>query len=642
MNVSGAEVTVTHVPTGTTKTRTANEDGLFFVSDLLIGGPYEINASASGYQSQSESGLYLTLNKTAAVEITLVSNNMEEIGVTASATSGMIRMGGGISLGEDAIAGVPTINRSIADYAKFDPRVSINTENSKNSSITVMGAHERFNDFSVDGVSFNDPFGLNDNGFGSMRNPISMEFVDQISVDITPYDVSRGNTTGGSIATVTKSGSNDFHGSVFFIERDEDDVGELFGQDFAEFSEETKGFTFSGPIIEDKLFFFLGYEEFESGLPALYGAADSNFPNKAESATEADIAELVRISKDRYGFDPGQFTGFTAPETGEKTIIKLNANINDMHRAVFLYQSDEDSLPAGGYNRFSSNWVYYAPEIERNSITLYSDWNDRLSTKVRYSTYEYLSDPYSPGLTIPEMTVEVGDDNIRLGGERYRAANKIETKSDYISFKATYDLGNHVVTAGIDFEDTSLYNLFISRYNGEVRFDSIADYEAGTYSYLRAHVPQGGILDVDPVAANFNLEKTTLYIGDKIYLGDLTLNVGVRYDNVETPDAPRENPKFVARNGFSNAQRFDMSVVQPRIGFNYDASESLFGNVDRVISAEIRGGYGLFMGRIPNVWYGNAYSRSGGASDYWRIYGWDQTLPSFRCGGTVGQLFRHI
>ena len=268
VNVSGAEVTVTHVPTGTKKTRTANEDGLFFVSDLLIGGPYEINASASGYQSQSQSGLYLVLNKTAAIEITLVSNDMEEIGVTASATSGMIRMGGGISLGEDAIAGVPTINRSIADYAKFDPRVSINTESSKNSSITVMGAHERFNDFSVDGVSFNDPFGLNDNGFGSMRNPISMEFVDQISVDITPYDVSRGNTTGGSIATVTKSGSNEFHGSVFFIERDEDDVGELFGQDFAEFSEETKGFTFSGPIIEDKLFFFVGYEEFESGLPA--------------------------------------------------------------------------------------------------------------------------------------------------------------------------------------------------------------------------------------------------------------------------------------------------------------------------------------------------------------------------------------
>ena len=176
-------------------------------------------------------------------------------------------------------------------------------------------------------------------------------------------------------------------------------------------------------LIEDKLFFFVGYEEFESGLPALYGAADSNFPNKAESATEADIAELVRISKDRYGFDPGQFTGFTAPETGEKTIIKLNANINDMHRAVFLYQSDEDSLPAGGYNRFSSNWVYHAPEIERNSITLYSDWNDRLSTKVRYSTYEYLSDPYSPGLTIPEMTVEVGDDNIRLGGEQIGRAH---------------------------------------------------------------------------------------------------------------------------------------------------------------------------------------------------------------------------
>ena len=638
VNVSGAEVTVTHVPTGTTKTRTANEDGLFFVSDLLVGGPYEITASASGYQTQSESGLFLVLNKTAAIDISLVSNDMEEIGVTASASSGTIRMGAGISLGEDAIAGVPTINRSIADYAKFDPRVSINTENSKNSSITVMGAHERFNDFSVDGVSFNDPFGLNDNGFGSMRNPISMEFVDQISVDITPYDVSRGNTTGGSIATVTKSGTNEFHGSVFFIERDEGDVGELFGQDFAEFSEETKGFTFSGPIIEDKLFFFVGYEDFESGLPALYGAADSNMPNKAGEATEADIARIAQITKDRYGFDPGQFTGFTAPETGEKTILKLNANINETHRAVFLYQKDEDSLPAGGYNRFSSNWVYYAPETDRTSLTLYSDWNDRLSTKIRYTNYQYFSDPYSPGLTFPEMTVEVGRDAIRLGGERYRAANMVETESDYFAFKATYDMGNHVISAGIDYEETNFYNLFISRYNGEVVFDSIDDYEAGEYSYLRFHVPQTGILNVDDVAARFDLEKTTLYIQDKIYMGNLTLDVGVRLDDVSTPQAPLLNQKFLARNGFGNDVAFDMSVVQPRIGFNYDASESLFGNIDRVISAEIRGGYGLFMGRIPNVWYSNAYTRSGGLSDYLRVYGWDDDLPSFRCGGTVGKM----
>ena len=141
VNVSGAEVTVTHVPTGTSKKRTTNSDGLFNVPDLLIGGPYEITASASGYQTQSDSGLYLVLNKTAVVEITLVSSSMEEISVTASASSGTIKMGGGISLGEDAIAGVPTINRSIADFAKFDPRVSINSESSKNSSITVMGAH---------------------------------------------------------------------------------------------------------------------------------------------------------------------------------------------------------------------------------------------------------------------------------------------------------------------------------------------------------------------------------------------------------------------------------------------------------------------------------------------------------------------
>ena len=140
------------------------------------------------------------------------------------------------------------------------------------------------------------------------------------------------------------------------------------------------------------------------------------------------------------------------------------------------------------------------------------------------------------------------------------------------------------------------------------------------------------------MAANFDIEKTSLYVQDRIYLGDLTLDVGLRYDAVETPTLPVANPKFEQRNGFSNAQRFDYDSVQPRFGFNYDASETLFGDMDRIVSAEIRGGYGKFMGRIPRVWYGNAYSRSGGLSDYVKVYGHDSTLPSFRCGGTVGPM----
>ena len=643
VNVAGAVVSATHTPTGTSKTRSASADGAFYLSDLQIGGPYEISVSAPGYKSESLGGIYLVLDKTTDVTVTLVSSDIEEITVTAAASQGSIRMGTGTFLDRDAIDGVPTVNRSIADIAKLDPRVSINTGSSRYSEISVMGANNRFNDFTIDGVSYNDPFGLNANGFGSMRNPIGMEFIDQISVDVTPFDVSRGNTTGGSIASVTKSGSNEFHGSLFFINRDEDDIGDgPDGEEFPEFSEETKGFTLSGPIVKDRLFFFVGYEEFEAASPALYGTVDSNAPIKAESLTTAQADQIKSIAMSRYNYDPGVISSFSLPETSEKTIVKLNANITDDHRAVLLYQKDEDLYPRK-YNRgetvFSNNWYLKPPEIDRMTFSLFSDWSDRLSTKIRFTNYELVEDDHSVGDPyFPESAISVGGDTVYLGGDRYRGANFINIESDYVNFKATYDLGNHVITAGIDLEDTSVYNLFIARYNGEVRFSSIADFEAGTYNYVRFHVPQTGISDVDNVAAMFDIEKTSIFLQDKIYLGDAVLSLGIRYDAVETPDKPLLNEKFLERNGYPNNAAFDYDNIQPRFGFNWDATERLFGDRDRIASATLRGGYGLFAGRIPNVWYSNAYTRSGGLSDYVRVYGWDASLPSFRCGGTVGKM----
>jgi len=512
VNVPGAVVSATHTPTGSTKSKSVSADGEFYLSDLLIGGPYDISVSAPGYNTQSLGGVFLVLNKTTDITVTLVSSDIEEITVTATASEGSIRMGTGTFFDRDAIDGIPTVNRSIADIAKMDPRVSINTGSSRYSEISVMGANNRFNDFTIDGVSYNDPFGLNANGFGSMRNPIGMEFIDQISVDITPFDVSRGNTTGGSIASVTKSGTNEFHGSIGFIERDEDNIGDSpDGSEFPSFSEETTYFTLGGPIIKDRLFFFIGYEDFEAASPALYGTVDSNAPIKADTLTTAMAEEIKSIAMNRYGYDAGEISNFALPETSEKMIVKLNANINDDHRAVLLYQKDEDLYPRK-YNRgqtvFSNNWYLKPPVIDRTSFTLYSDWTDQLSTKVRYSSYELKEDDHSVGDPyFPESAISVGGDTVYLGGDRYRGANFINIKSDYISFKATYDLGNHVITGGIDLEDTSVYNLFIARYNGEVRFSSIADFEAGTYNYVRFHVPQTGISDVDSVAAVLILRK---------------------------------------------------------------------------------------------------------------------------------------
>jgi len=629
VNVSGASVIVEHTPTGITKATTAGASGNFSLTFLPVGGPYEVTVSAPGYRSERLGGIYLVLSETETLSVTLSRSAAEELVVTAEAGSAAIRTGSGTLLTRDAMNAVPTINRSVADFAKMDPRVSINSASSRNTQISVMGANNRFNDFSIDGISFNDPFGLNANGFGSMRNPISLDFVDQISIDITPYDVSRGNNTGGSIAVVTKSGSNEFRGSVFYTERDDSNVGEdTDGNDYPEFKEELKNLTLSGPIIKDRLFFFIGYEEFEKANPALYGTIDSNAQNKAEYVTTAMADQIKNIAMNTYGYDPGVINGASFPETHEEYTVKLNAVINDANRAVLRYSNTESYFPRkynGGATVFSNNYYAKPPEIESKSVTLYSDVTDRLTTKLKFTTWSMDENDASLGDGLfPEVRINLGGDRVYLGGDRYRGANHIMVDEDILVFKADYDNDDNVLTFGVERTETDVYNLFIARYNGEIQFNSIEDFAAGAWSYLRFHTPIAGNDQVGTAAADFKVEKDTMYIQNKWYASDdLTITFGFRYDSVLTPTEPHLNPKFLERNGIGNNQKFDFDLIQPRMSFNYDAT-SRFG--DRVVDATIRGGRGLFMGRIPRVWYGNAYSRSGGKTDYNRFRSYSDVI----------------
>jgi hypothetical protein len=642
VNVGGATIVAEHTPTGITKTTTAGSSGSFSLSFLPIGGPYTVEVSAPGYDSESISGLYLSLGDPLSFGVTLTSSTMaDEVIVTAKPASAF-KMGTSTLMTRADMDAVPTINRSVADFAKMDPRVSVNGGVGRDAEISVMGANTRFNDFTIDGVSFNDPFGLNDNGFGTMRNPISMDFVDQISIDITPFDVSRGNTTGGSIAVATKSGSNDFHASAFYQKRDEGNVGDFEGKDFPVFEDEVKAFTASGPIIKDKLFFFVGYEENEKSLPGLYGTKDSGAQNPASVVTTALAEEIRQFTIDNYGgYDAGYVNLVTFPETHEEWTVKIDAVINDDHRATLNVSHSEDLTPQR-YNNwsrvvFSNNWYYKPPEIDRASITLYSDWSDRLSTKFKYSSYEMEEDDASYGDDFfPEMNItirdpETGDrDNVFLGGDRYRGANLINVESEFLTFKADYNMDDHVYTIGYESDNSDVVNLFIARYNAEVRFNSFEDYKIGKWSRVRIHEPYAGHDAVQSMAADFEVEKKSLYIQDRWFVNsDLTVQYGLRYDSVLTPQAPDTNVNFVKEYGFSNASKFDFEVLQPRFSFNMDVSESLFGSSDRVVAATLRGGRGLFMGRIPRVWYGNAYSRTGATGDYRGWFSFNENASNF-------------
>jgi hypothetical protein len=641
VNVSGATVVAEHTPTGITKTTTTGSSGSFSLSFLPIGGPYTVKVSAPGYNSESIDGLFLNLGDPLSFGVTLTSTSAaDEIIVTAKPAEAF-KMGTSTVLTRNQMDAVPTINRSVADFAKLDPRVSVNGGVGRNAQISVMGANSRFNDFTIDGVSFNDPFGLNANGFGTMRNPVSMDFVEQISVDITPFDVSRGNTTGGSIAAVTKSGSNEFHGSAFYQNRDEGNVGDYDGQDFPEFEDEVIAFTFSGPLIKDKLFFFAGYEENTKSLPGLFGTIDSGAQNPARVVTTALANEIRQYTIDNYGgYDPGYINLVTYDETHEEWTVKLDAVISDDHRATLNVSHSEDLTPQrfNNWSRtvFSNNWYYKPPEIDRASFTLYSDWNDRISTKFKYTSYEMEEDDASYGDDFfPEMNITITDpdsgdrDNVFLGGDRYRGANLINVESEFLTFKADFDNDDHIYTVGFERDDSEVVNLFIARYNGEVRFSSFEDYKNGIWSRLRIHEPYAGHDAVGTMAADFEVEKTSLYMQDKWFVNsDLTVMFGIRYDAVETPIAPDTNVNFVEEYGFSNASKFDFDLIQPRFSFNADVSD-LFANNENIIAATLRGGRGLFMGRIPRVWYGNAYSRTGATGDYRGWFSYDPTDSNF-------------
>ena len=335
VNVSGATVVAEHTPTGITKTTTTGASGSFSLSFLPLGGPYTVKVSAPGYDSESISGLFLNLGDPLSFGVTLTSSTVADEVVVTAKPAEAFKMGTSTTLTREDMDAVPTINRQVADFAKMDPRVSVNGGVGRDAEISVMGANSRFNDFTIDGISFNDPFGLNDNGFGTMRNPISMDFVDQISIDITPFDVSRGNTTGGSIAVVTKSGTNEFHGSAYYQKRDENSVGDFQGEDFPEFEDEIIALTFSGPLIQDRLFFFVGYEENTGSLPGLFGTKDSGAQNPARVVTTALANEIRQYTIDNYGgYDAGYINLVTYDTTHEEWTAKFDAVISDAHRAT--------------------------------------------------------------------------------------------------------------------------------------------------------------------------------------------------------------------------------------------------------------------------------------------------------------------
>ncbi|SFR58181.1 Carboxypeptidase regulatory-like domain-containing protein [Pseudidiomarina maritima] len=628
--LANAEVVITDTRTGASRTLTTNETGTFSARGLAVGGPYVITVTDPTTGATKEQEVYLTLGETANVNL-MVESNVERIAVTG--TSMLNNNYGGTGPASNFslrdLEEAPAINRDIKDIVRIDPRIYI--DETYGDGIQCGGANPRFNSLTVDGVRMNDNFGLNSNGYPTERMPFAYDAIEQVAVELAPFDVKYGGFTACNINAVTKSGQNEFHGSVFFDYTNQDMRGDKIEDtklEQGDFNEKRYGFSVGGPILEDQLFFFAAYEKYEGAVKFDNGAGDDpTAGNPIYGVSQAQVDEIAQIAREVYGYEVGDPIA-SAPVEDEKLLLKLDWQINDAHRAAFTYNWND-----GGNIRQSDSWAYefsnhyYDRGTELTSYVgeFYSNWTDNFSTEVR-AGYQKVDNrqvtlgPKDFGEVQIETRFDHDNDGIEdsatvfLGADDSRQANKLYYDTRYIKLAGNYFMGDHVITAGFEREELDVYNLFVQQSRGgEYRIfipDGSTDPNAAIDLFRQGIVDRiyygsaAGTNNPEDAAGAFQYEINTLYVQDEYYMyeQDLTLTYGLRYDWYTSDDLPRENQNFIDLYGYSNATNFDgEGLLQPRVGFNWKPSLEL----------EVRGGFGLYSGGNPNVWIANNYQNDG-------------------------------
>lgn len=634
--VANAEVTVTHVPSGTSSITATDQVGAYSARNLRVGGPYIVTVNSTAGSSTTEAGS-IGIGTPASIDIIVgggaLSDEAADLGdvVVTGQRAGGLRTSPRTNIGLNDIETLPSISRDIKDFVRTSPFATVDPSN--NDALSIGGQNTRSNAILVDGLRQSDDFGLNGNGYPTQRSPISIDALEAVSVDVAPYGVQYGSFTGGVINSVTKSGGNEFSGTAFWETTNEGLQGNSFSyEDFVtgqrqnrslsgQFEETTWGASLGGPIIKDRLFFFLNYENYESTQPVFTGPTGSGAANQVPGVTQADVDTVRQIAREVYGYDPLDWQADALEVTDEKYFAKLDWNINDRHRAVASYQQTEGGdLRLGGTttggNYPSLGLLSQAYTLVSNLKVykgqLFSDWTDTFSTELSVSRKEveniseslagndfasmqiYLVDPTGPSRG-PEAS-------IRLGPDRSRHANALTVDTTLYRAVANWDVGfGHRLTGGFEREEQDIFNLFVQVANGEYEFASIEAFrnrQASSFGYTNA-----ASNNKNDGAAAFSYALNTLFVQDEWQAtDDLTVTAGLRFDYYTSDDEPQYNEAFERRYGFSNTTNLDgIFVLQPRFGFNWRASEDL----------TIYGGFGRFQGGSPNVWISNSYTNPG-------------------------------
>ncbi|QKX18251.1 TonB-dependent receptor [Microbulbifer sp. YPW1] len=610
--VENATVIITHQPSNSRSVIRSNDGGRFTVSGLRVGGPYTVRVESESGDEVLD-GIYLSLGNVMNLPIVLDDgepspNNFEEVVVTAEAQLYQ-NLGSSSVFSEDQIASSATFNRDLKDVIRANPLAVVSPDGSE---LSIAGTNPKYNSLTVDGVGINDTFGLQSNGYPTNRPPISLDAVEQISIAYAPFDARMGKFTGGNINAVTKSGTNEFSGSVYSesvpwsgTARDDrlPEDGTVTEFDI-ENEEETYGATFSGALIQDKLFFFSSYENWEEEIAFNYDL--NTLSNHQVSTEERD--RVLNALQDVYGLSDSVGSA-PDPDSDEKLLVKLDWNINDDHRADITY-SDQETRSARNFTdndstlNLSSNLWTMAQDTTYFSSHLFSDWSDVFSTEINLSYKEYEQASLTNS-NWSEINITTEDGYIVAGVDENRHANVLANEVWNFGLHGIYSTANAQYRFGTEIEDTWNYNLYGRHASGTLSFESIEDFEnriASSYQYGNAYTN-----DIQDIAYDVNGRTYALYSNVSLNpFPGFELVAGLRYETLSIDSAPNANANFAQTYGYTNTENLDgRDILLPRVGFNWELQDNL----------TLRGGVGRFSGGMPLVWVSNAYTNDGATKD---------------------------
>lgn len=620
--LAGATIVAIHVPSGTQYGAITNGDGLFSIQGMRPGGPYTIDVTFIGYSKKSISDISLNLGESFVINTSLeeTSTKLKEVVVVGARTPvfNSEKNGSSINIGNRQMSIIPTINRSINDITRLTPQANGNQ---------IGGGNYRQNYITVDGAQFNNAFGIGTNLPGN-GSPISLDALDQISVNITPFDVRQSGFIGASVNAVTRSGSNEFSGSIYTYMKNQKFAGNHVGD--ATFVKnpskyQMEGVRLGGPIIKNKLFFFLNYEMEKTVVPGPQRVASTpdsppDYTNNIARPTVADMDAISQYLKDTYGYETGPYQGYSFESPATKFLARIDWNISNNHKFNIRYSDSrrkDPNPPSTSVSPFSNIYLNNRQSLDamwyKNSGYFQESNFSSLSAELNSSfgggkfmntlrgTYSYQNEPRSTeGKLFPFVDILLaGSPYVSFGTELFSYGNLRQVTTVTVNDDITFSLGLNNITAGLQYETDKTKNGFMRFGSSYYVFNSWSDFVNGVnpknFGITFSNTP--GYAQAFP---SFNFAQTSAYIQDELNLtSSLKVVAGLRLD---LPDYPNPLPEHsiiaeltFGENKYSTATLpKTKAMMSPRIGFNYDITG------DRTYV--LRGGSGIFTGRVPFVW----------------------------------------